>query len=704
MKNNIYIRGDFMKKILSVMALTLVIILSDVIGLNLFWRYGDKLKVAEALEKQEKEEPCIYYDTLFNELNPEQLLAYNNGIFIATDDKVYEYNIEKSAWVNLEVGKPTEVTMGTLKGLNYSSIRNGFAIKEYKKVIADINNDGKNVYELNKTSEGKYRWDKIIENGRFCKVAEDNADEYEIISFYNEVTNESKIKTDRAEFYILGNNLYAIEKDKEPELIKTYEEATEKLNIVKLGKEVFVYGENLGVERIVSSKHFNSESYLVYAIGDFKFSSKMVITDIASPDDGHTLFVINSENKVYKIMLSNTWIPNNTEISAMTEMYCSSNEVEKVKEVSVDSKVFKIVKNDEWGKAYITVNDKILEETIRDSYQYPDQITRFSSVDDYIYCWSNVSQPIRVNIRDESVEFMGQRDIFNNINNLNEKIIKDVDGNIYLVKGDKRVYRLLEKNKFYDSGLPYKVSDIKVMNDQCYAISGNGLYLFNSSGQWETIIEGDINNNYDEQLIVLGNSLYALSKGSLYKLSESKEWNLVESKVNKGLTSIYYVDDEENKVYFLSEEKGKYYVKILEYAQNQWSKTKVLPEINGIKSVAVEGVNIYVSTQYLADGAAYVYRNCTWTSVLPQLDIEECGALKNSALIKQEDKVYFQTSEKEKEAYGIWQLKDGNVSRVENAKEQEMIAVKLNQENVVYTNQMGITYALKNGKVMRKVM
>lgn len=693
-----------MKKILSVMGLTLVILLSNVIWSNPLWGYEGKPKVAEALEEENDEEPCIYYDTLFNELNPKQLLAYNNGIFVATDDKIFEYKIEEDTWINLEVGKSTEATMGMLKGLNYSLVKDGVVIKDYKKIVADINDDGKNVYELSETSEGEYFWGKIIENGKFCKALEDNADEYKVISFYNESTNASKVKNDSIDFYISGKKLYVHEKDKEPQLIKTYEESRNNLKLVKFGKEVFVYGGSFGVERVISPKGFKGDGYLVYAIGDFKFDSKTVISDIASPDDGHTLFVIDSENKIYKIIMSNTWIPNNKEVNLSTEMYCSSNENEKVKEISVDTKTFKIVKNDEWEKSYITLDDKILRETIRDSFQYPDQITRFSEYDDYIYFWSNVSQPIRINIKDGSVEVMGQGTLFNNTNSLNEKIIKDTNGDVYLEKSDKRIYKYIEKNKFYDSGLQYKASDIKVMNNQCYAICDNGLYLFNSKGQWETVVEGDISKNYDEQLIVLGSSLYSLSNGRLYKLNEAKKWDLVESKVNKGLTHVYYVNDEDNKVYFVSEEKGKNYVTIIDYAQNQWSKTKALPEINNIKSVAVEGVNIYIGTKYIADGVAYVYKNCTWIPILSQLGIDECGTLKNSRLIKQDNQVFFQTSEKGKAAFGIWKLKDGSASKVEDVKEKEKLLLKLNQENIVYTNQMGVTYTLKNGKVMRKVM
>ena len=106
-----------MKKILLVVALTLVILLSDFICLNLLSRYDGERNVAEALEEQHiDEEPGIYYDTLFNELNPKQLLTYNNGIFIATDDSVFEYKIEDRTWVDLKVTKPIEETMGTLKG------------------------------------------------------------------------------------------------------------------------------------------------------------------------------------------------------------------------------------------------------------------------------------------------------------------------------------------------------------------------------------------------------------------------------------------------------------------------------------------------------------------------------------------------------------------------------------------------------------
>lgn len=693
-----------MKKILLVVALTLVILLSDFICLNLLSRYDGERNVAEALEEQHiDEEPGIYYDTLFNELNPKQLLTYNNGIFIATDDSVFEYKIEDRTWVDLKVTKPIEETMGTLKGLNYSALKDGLSIKDYKKVVSDINNDGKLVYELNKTNEGNFIWDKIIENGKFCKDVEGNVEQYKITSFYNESINERKVKTDKAEYYITGNNLYVHEKDKNPQLIKTYKDTLGKISITKFGKEIFVYGGSFGVERIVSSKQFKGEEYFTYTLGDFKLSLGSIVSYIVSPDEGHTLFILDSENKVYKLLLANTWISHNVDAPISNEMYCSLGEAEKVKELTVGSKVFKIVKSEEWGKSYITVNDKILKDTIRDSFQYPDEITRFSSVDDSIYFWSKISQPIRVNINDESVEFMGQGNLFNN-NNLNEKIVKDSNGNIYLEKSDKKTYKYLEKNKFYDSGLPYKVSDIKIMNDQCYAISSEGLYLFNAKGQWEILTDSDISPNCEEKLIVLGNSLYALAEGSLYKLNENNKWDLVESKINKGLTSIYYINKDENKVYFVAEEDGESHVSIIDFVQNKWSKTKTLPDIKNINSVAAEGVNIYVGTQYIADGAAYVYKNCKWISVLPQLEIENHGTIKNSLLVKDNNGVYFQVSEKEKEEYGIWQLKDGNAIKVEDVKEQDKLIPRFNKDEVLNIYNMGISFELKNGRVMRKVM
>lgn len=690
-----------MKKLLIVLSFTFCM----TICLNSFLVFNEEILMAEASEVQEKfEEPCIYYDTSFEEVSPKQLLEYNNDMYLATRNKLYRYDLETSRWITIDVGRPVDSSMGTLKVLNCMALKESLVARDCTKIVSDINNDGKEVYELNLNSDGKYYWTKIIENGKICKELEADVDEYKMINL-NKNIDSSKVKIDGDEYYFSQNTLYVNSKDSENLPIKTYEEEEpSNLKLISFGKEVYIYGGTFGIEKVSKSKNFEQTPYSIYSVGKINSSKGIYITNIAAVDNGKILFVIGSDYKVYKIIMPNTWVFNPTNIPIVQEEAYVVNEESKIKELTLNDKRFKIITNTEWGKSYITVNDKILEETIRGSYQYPDHITRFSDGDNFIYVWSDVTQPIRINIKDNSVEFMGQWDLFTKTFNYNEKLAKDQAGNLYIIKSDKKSYRYVERDRFYDTRVPSKATDIKILNNKCYAISETGLYMFSSNGQWQQVVEGDINEKFNEELIVLGNTLYALSDGSLYTLNSDNKWEIVEGKVNNGLTPVYYVNDNEKKVYFVAEEKEKKYVNILDYSKNQWSKTKELPEINHIQSIAVEGVNIYVGTQYIAHGVAYVYRNCAWTSILPQLNIVNYGTSSNSKLLVQEGEIYIKTVEKGKNINSFWRLKDGNASKVEDIKKQENISAKLKGEGSYSINSGSVIFILKDGKVLRKVM
>lgn len=692
-----------MKKVLLIIVLTISIL----IGNTVFQKFlgFSNVKIAVAMEKEKSnEQPNIYYDTFFEDLNPKQLLAVNNSIYATTDNKIYNYDKEDGRWRKLEIIASVNFVMGTLKALDYCELKDGFIIKNYSKIVIDINNDGKEIYELEELKDKTFQWLKIIENGRFCKALTPGADEFKIINFYNESVEENNIKIDNTKFYFEGNILYGQVNGKEKEFIKDYGDIGNKaLRIMKFGKESFVFGGNFGVERIIKKEDYKGYIYSTCSVGEFNSLSEDFIVDMASGDNGHTLFALSNKNKIYKVIMANTWVPWNNEIEEINFIQCNSKE-EKINEITVENKIFKIVKNEQYQKSFITINDKIIHQTIRDSYQYPDEILTFNGKDEYIYFWSDVSQPIRINIKEETVEFMGQSFMFEDTVNNGERLVKTSDGTLYLVKNQDEIYRYIEKNNFYDSGLSVKASDIKFFNGSCYAITDDGLYRFNSIGEWEVIIKGDINDNYEEKLIVLGNNLYALSEGVLSKLNEENKWEIIGNKINKGLTPNYFINEREKKIYFVSEEMEKKYVTIIDYSQKQWSKTKALPEIANINSLAVEGNNIYVGTQYVSNGLAYVYKNGTWNNILPQLNIKVTGTMKNSKLIKQNDYIYFQTSENGKDGFGIWKVKNGEVSKVENNEEKEKIIKLINEKKDFEITEIGIVYALRNGKVLRKII
>ncbi|GEM_PF-4272924 len=685
------------KKLLSVLMLTMAILCFDALSSKSFLDFQHESREIQALESSDVSiQPYIFYDTYFEGENPKELLSYNKNIYLATKDILYKYDFLSREWNLLKEGKPVETTMGTIKGLTYMTMKDGLVVKDYFKIVSDINNDGKYVYELNLDASGEYQWERLIEEGKFCKELEAGTDSYSIYSYYQKTINSLEVKLNDTEYYLRNNIFYAREKDGTPQVIKEYsQDEVKDLNIVKFGEKIFVYGKNCGVEKVEVLGEECIVKYSITPIGTNKD-----IMGLTSADGGHSLFALCGDGNVYSAVLPNTWIADN-ESEFISEIKYSSNKEDLVKEIDINNNLYKIVDSSEWGKSYITVNGKILGETIRDTNGYPDTISRFSEGDNYIYVWSNKAQPIRIDIRDSSVVNMGENSLFSYAACDYEKIAKGKDGNIYIVNGDE-IYRYLESERFYDVNL--RATSIAILNDQCYGINETGLYVYNGQGIWELITDGNVIGVRPEELLVINNIIHCLYEGSLYKLNLDNEWEQIDSKVNIGLTSVYYVNDKSKKVYFVGNGEKETFVTIYDYIQNKWSKTKDLPDIKHIKSIAVEENSIYVGTQYVAEGIAYVYKNCTWSEILPQLNLQGYGAAVNSDLLTFNDAIYFYIdSSKEKANFGVWKMKDGSVTEVDVMEEKDSIYEILRNQGSFSTCNDRISFIIKNGQVFRKV-
>lgn len=688
------------KKLLTILMLTLTIVCMNALvskSIFLFSQNG----IAQALEAEVKRiEPYVFYDTNFGNGTPEQLLSCKKNSYLVTSDCLYKYDFYEEQWKVLKSGKPEATTMGTIKGLNYRGLNDGLIVKDYFKIVSDINNDGKEVYELNVDINGEYQWEKLLENGKFLKATEGNIDNYVVYNYYEEAINRLETKVNNTEFYLRNNKLYSLNSSKASQLIRDYsEEKPKSLNIIKFGEEVFVYGGSSGVERITSTNIGNEILYSVLAIGQKEFLSGKNIVDISSPDEGHNIFTISEEGKVYRTILADTWVyEDSLETDILTEIRYEINNKNKVSEIKVNDNLYKIVSSEEWGKSYITVNDKVLSSTIRDSYQYPDTISRFGEGDLYLYIWSNTTEPIRIDTRDNSVVNMGQSALFSDKMYKYEKLIRDKNGNIYMEKDDGKYFRYIEKNKFYS--LDLKADDITIVNDLCYAINEKGLYCYESNGAWNLVV----NEGGKEKLININNSLYALAEGVLYKFVEGSSWEKLDGKINYGLSDVYFVNLKNRKVYFVAEDKDEKFITTYDYDKNQWSKTKNLPKGINFQSIAVEGNSIYVGTQNISEGLAYIYKNGDWTSIMPQLSIDKSNTDIKSKLIMVEDNVYFQTGFKSKEHRETWIIKDGNVTKVEDIEELDWVNKSLEKEKYKYSNSENIIYTIKDGMVCRKVI
>lgn len=688
------------KKLLRILMLTITIVCMNALvskSTFLFSQNG----IAQALEAEVKRiEPYVFYDTNFSNGTPEQLLSCKKNSYLVTSDCLYKYDFYEEQWKVLKSGKPEATAMGTIKALNYKGIKDGLVVKDYLKIVSDINNDGKEVYELNVDINGEYQWGKLLENGKFLKATEGNIDNYVVYNYYEEAINKVETKVNDTEFYLRNNKLYSLSGSKVSQLVRDYsEENPESLNIIKFGQEVFIYGGSCGVERITSTKSENEILYSVSAIGQKEFFSEKNIVDLSSPDEGHTIFIISEDGKVYRTILADTWIYEDVlETDILTEIKYEINNKNKVSELKVNDNLYKIVSSEEWGKSYITVNDKVLSSTIRDSYQYPDTMSRFGEGDLYLYIWSNTTQPIRIDTRDNTVVNMGQPALFSDKIYKYEKLLRDKNGNIYMEKDDGKYFRYIEKDKFYS--LDLKADDITIVNDLCYAINETGLYCYDSNGVWNLVL----NEGVKEKLLNINNSLYALSEGVLYKFAEGSSWKRLDGKINYGLSNVYFVNLKDRKVYFVAEDKGERFITTYDYDKDQWSKTKNLPEVKNFESIAVEGNNIYVGTQYISEGVAYIYKNCAWTSILPQLSIDNSSTVINSKLIAGKGNVYFQTGSKAKEDLETWSIKDGNVTKVENTEELDWVNKSLEKEKYQYNNSENVIYTIKYGMVCRKVI
>lgn len=685
------------KRIISVLILTIIILYVDGLSSKLFLGFYDTCRDVQALESTELNiQPYVFYDTSFQGENPKQLLTYNKNIYLATNEIIYKYDFVSREWNPLIEGTPVETLMGTIKGLTYVSMKDGVTVKNYSKIVSDINNDGKEVYELNLDSNGKNNWIQVIKDGKFCKEIQDGAESYSIDSYSKEDNNSKGTKFNETEFYLRNNNFYVKEKDGIPQVVKEYKEDEVKdASVVKFGDKIFIYGENCGIENIVTSIEDGETKYTCKPI-----SSKKDIVGLTSTDGGHTLFAMSADGNVYVVLLPNTWaIDNKSEF--VSEIQYGSNKEENKDEISINKNIYKIVNSTDCEKSYITVNGKILCDTIRDTNGYPNNISRFSEGDNYLYVWSSRSQPIRIDIRDNSVVNMGGNYLFTSPSCNYGKIAKDVDGNVYIINGDA-TYRYLESDKYYDVNL--KVTSIAILNDQCYGVNETGLYRYNEHGLWELIINGNNNGVKPEELLVINDTIHCISEGALYKLNSNKIWEKIDSKVNMGLTSVYYVNDINKKVYFVAKDEKNTFVTIYDYFQNKWSKTMDMPDIKHIKSLAVDGKSIYVGTQYVSEGVAYVYKNCMWSDILPQLNLKTSGNVTNSNLVVLNDNIYFYTDSSENKAnFGVWKMKDGNVTEVDTGEKKKILKEIISEQDSFLTCNGKVLFTIKNGQAFRKV-
>lgn len=690
------------KKVLVILILTFTILCLEALLSNVILNFSHRGKVYGLEDEKYDIKPYIFYDTHFDEVNPKQLINFKEDIYVATNKNLYKYDFFKEQWVLIKSGGPNGGKLGTINELNYKGMNGDIVVKNYSKIVSDTNNDGNEIYELNLNIDGEYQWNKIVENGKFIKTVEEGFDRYSIESYNKKYNSLNNVVIGDTEYYLRGNKLYSSINNKSLELIKDYSnEKVDSLKITKIGQEAFIYGGIYGVERIIKDDLSSEVPFKVSVIGQRSLFEDNKIIELVSADEGHTLFCMDERKRIYKLILEDTWVYDENIDKAQEILYGNTKE-ERISELEVNNKIYKIETNKEWGKSYITVNNKILSETMRDSYLYPDNISRFNEKDDNIYIWNDLSQPIKINTKDDSVINMGQKSLFKNNGYKYKGLILDSDENLYIVGEDEKYYRYIEKDKFYDEG--FKAYDIEVINEKCYGINESGIYQYNDEGNWTLITKDEIKFKGDNTILDINNNPYCIFDGILYRLDEKGKLIKLESKINCGLSNIFYDNKSEKRIYFLADYNGENDVIIYDYAQDKWSRTKELKDISNINSIVVDKNDIYVSTKYAVNGGVFVYKSLGWECVFPKLDRTNYSGILNSKFEVIDGSIYIQTYFTDNSELITWKLENGSLNRINGVEGKNIVSNVIDSEEMCYTNNGSIAFTIKNGRVLRKII